>query len=769
VQQTLVIVESPAKARTLQRYLGRGYSVLASVGHVRDLPKHDLGIDMAHEFAPQYQVLPAKRKVINDIRAAAAKVERIMLATDPDREGEAIGWHLAELLLSLGKPIERVMFHEITKRAVNAAIEHARPLDLRLVDSQQARRVLDRLVGYKLSPLLWDKVKRGLSAGRVQSVALKMICDREAEIEAFVPEEYWHLDARLAGAEPPPFLARLHSKNGKKLGVHDADTAEKIRSAVEHAPFVVKKVAKRRRQQRPAPPFVTAKLQQGSFARYKFPVRKTMQLAQKLYEGVDLGGGERVGLITYMRTDSVRVAEEALTAVRELIPALFGPQAMPERPNFFKNRSESQDAHEAIRPTDPTRSPADVARFLSTDELKLYTLIWQRFVASQMVPAQFDVTEVTIDAAGYGFKAKGEIEVDPGFLRVYRSGKEAPEAAEEEGEAAPAKTEEDEELTSRRLPPLTEGEVLRLEKLDAQQKFTQPPPRFTESTLVKALEENGIGRPSTYAQIISTISDRSYVERQKGTFLPTELGKLVTRLLIASFGDLINERYTAQMEEQLDAIAEGKLDWKVALAEFWKSFAVDLEKAQGEMKSVKRQGVATSEVCPTCGSPMMLRFGRYGEYLACSRYPECKTTREPGVTAGGEEAPKCPECGSAMVQKRSRFGPFWACSRYPECKGTKRIGRGGTSPNTPSGVRCPREGCDGELVEKRSGKGRTFWGCNRYPACKVTVPARPVLHPCPQCGAVFLLEKKYVKKGTVLVCATEGCGFKTSPEEAPTS
>ncbi len=589
-----------------------------------------------------------------------------------------------------------------------------------------------------------------------------MICDREAEIVAFVPEEYWHLDARLTSPVPPSFMARLALKNGKKLEVHDGETATEIRAAVEKATFVVTKVTKRRRQQRPAPPFVTAKLQQAAFARHRFPVRKTMQLAQKLYEGVDLGGGERVGLITYMRTDSVRVAEEALTAVREVIPALFGPDALPERPNFFKNRSEAQDAHEAIRPSDVRRSPDSVARFLSADELRLYTLIWQRFVASQMTAAQFDVTEAIAEATGYGFKAKGEVEIDPGYLRVYRSAEETPDRGDEEPKGA---KEEDEELTSRRLPPLHEGEALRLDELLAVQKFTQPPARYTESTLVKALEENGIGRPSTYAQIIATIADRAYVTKLKGTFLPSELGKLVNGMLTTSFGDLINERYTAQMEERLDAIAEGKLDWRSALDAFWKSFTADLERAQGEMKSVKRQGVATSEVCPKCGSPMLLRFGRYGEYLACSRYPECKTTREPSASSAGEETPKCPECGTEMVQKRSRFGPFWACSRYPTCKGTRRIGRGGTSPNTPSGVHCPREGCDGELVEKRSGRGRTFWGCNRYPACKVTVPAKPVPQPCPSCGAPFLLERTYVKKGTVWVCATEGCTYRGAPPD----
>ncbi|HNX49081.1 MAG TPA: type I DNA topoisomerase [Thermoanaerobaculaceae bacterium] len=753
----LVIVESPAKARTLGRYLGKGYVVMASVGHVRDLPRNDLGIDVADGFAPRYQVMPAKRKVINEIRAAAGHADEILVATDPDREGEAIGWHLAELLRDSGKPISRVLFHEITRRAVQEAIAHPRPIDAHLVDAQQARRVLDRLVGYKLSPLLWDKVKRGLSAGRVQSVALKMICDREAEIEAFVPEEYWHLDALLGADQPPSFVARLAFRDGKKLHVRDGETAAAIRGEVENAPFVVASVARRRRQQKAPPPFVTAKLQQAAAGRFRFAVRKTMQLAQRLYEGVDLGGGERVGLITYMRTDSLRVAPEAIEAVRGFIAGTYGPELLPDKPNYFKNRSEAQDAHEAIRPSDPTRTPESVAAHLEADALKLYTLIWQRFVASQMTPAQFDVTDVVVRAGRYGFKARGEVEVEPGYLRVYREEEEAP---------PPRKVADadDEEPTTRRLPPLAEGQVLRLEKLDALQKFTQPPPRFTEATLVKALEENGIGRPSTYAQIISVISDRDYVSKEKGAFSPSELGKLVNRLLVGSFADLINERYTARMEEELDAVAEGKEDWRQTLNRFWGAFEADLRKAGSEMQSVKRQGVETSERCPTCGSPMILRFGRYGEYLACSRYPECRTTREPGAVQPTEETPVCPECGAGMIQKRSRFGPFWACSRYPECKGTRRLTKGPQSPNTPSGVRCPREGCDGEVVEKRSRRGKPFWGCNRYPKCTFTLNARPLPRPCPTCGAVFVLEKKTVRRGTEWVCATEGCTYRVPAE-----
>ncbi len=750
--EALVVVESPAKARTLGRYLGKGFTVVASVGHVRDLPQHELGIDIAGGFEPDYRPLPAKRKVIAEIQAAARRAARVLLATDPDREGEAIGWHVAELLADTGKSVERVLFHEITRKAVQEAVARPRPIDLNLVASQQARRILDRLVGYSLSPLLWEKVRRGLSAGRVQSVALKMICDREAEIEAFVPEEYWHLDARLAAAAPPSFVARLATRDGKKFRVTDAETAAAVQRELESAQFVVADIAKRRRLQRPAPPFVTAKLQQAAFARYRFPVRRTMQIAQRLYEGVDLGSGERVGLITYMRTDSVRVSPEALAAVRELIEGTFGRDALPAKPNTYKNRSQAQDAHEAIRPTDVTRTPERVAAYLAPEELKLYSLIWQRFVASQMRPAEFDVTTVLVSAGRWGLRARGEVEVEPGFLRVYREEDTAPAAGE---------GSEEEEPTAKRLPALVPGESLRLEELVAAQKFTQPPARYTESTLVKALEENGIGRPSTYAQIIATLSDRSYVVKEKGTFAPTELGKLVTRLLTTSFANLIDESYTARMEGELDAIAEGKLAWREALQTFWVTFSRDLERARGEMASVKGAGVETAERCPTCGKPMTLRFGRFGEFLACSDYPRCRTTREPGTAAASGEAPACPQCGAAMVLKRSRFGPFWACSRYPECKGTAKLAKGSASPNTPSGVTCPACG-EGELVEKRSRRGRSFWGCSRYPACRHTVASKPVPTPCPACGAPFVVEKRAGKRGVVYKCLREGCGWQGS-------
>lgn len=754
--RTLVVVESPAKVRTLVRYLGEDYKVMASVGHVRDLPKNELGIDLDKGLEPRYEVLPAKRSVVAQLRQAAQEVDRILLATDPDREGEAIGWHVAELLKSESKPCERVLFHELTEQGVKQALKNVRALDPNLINSQKARRVLDRLVGYTLSPLLWEKVKRGLSAGRVQSVALKMICDREAEITAFVPEEYWNLDARMAGPVPPEFTAKLVQKEGKKFKIGDKATAEAVKAELENSVFRVVRITRKRRRQHAPPPFVTAKLQQAAYQRFRFPVRKTMQIAQRLYEGVDVGG-ERVGLITYMRTDSVRIAQEAREAACKLVAQLFGPDALPEKPNVFKNKQKAQDAHEAIRPTDVSRTPESLAAFLSPDELKLYTLIWRRFLASQMRPAEFDVTEVLVEAGPYGFKAKGEIEVEAGFLRVLRGFEDT-----KVGEGTSVQGGEA-EVTATPLPPLEEGQELRLLGLSAEQKFTQPPPRYTEATLVKALEENGIGRPSTYAQILATLSDRNYVLKEKGTFTPTELGKLVSKLLTENFGELINEAYTARLEAELDAIAEGVKGWQEALAEFWQAFQKDVEKAKASMTDAKG-GIPTERTCPNCNAPMVLRFGRFGEYLACSNYPSCKTTLEPDSSR--EPAPNCPLCQAPMVKKRSRFGPFWACSRYPNCKGTRKVATQPPSPNTPSGVTCPA--CqEGELVEKRSRRGRSFWACNRFPQCSFTLPAKPVAKTCPACGAPFMLEKRSVRRGVYWQCAEKECGHTMTAEEDP--
>ncbi len=750
--QKLLIVESPAKARTIGKILGSDYAVKASVGHIRDLPKSSLGVDEAAGYEPQYEVLPAKEKIVSDLRRAAAAAADVYLATDPDREGEAICWHIAEVLRDLERPMHRVEFHEITRRAVTEALEHVRAVDMDRVNAQQARRVIDRLMGYRLSPLLWQKVKRGLSAGRVQSVALKMICDREAAIDAFVAEEYWLVDALAAAAEPPDFRLRLVRKEGRKWRPGSAEEAETARGAIERGPLTIAKVTRKTATQSSKPPFITSHLQQEASRRLRLPVRRTMQIAQRLYEGVDLGARGRIGLITYMRTDSFRVSEESIAAARALIAERWGEAALPAAPNRFRNRSTAQDAHEAIRPADVGLTPELVAPHLEPEELRLYRLIWERFVASQMHRATFDVTQVDATAGEYGLSATGRVLRDPGFLRLWQDA----EDGDGVGEASVA------------LPPgLEAGITLACRGVQLEQKFTQPPPRFTEASLVKALEENGIGRPSTYASILQTLSSRDYVVRDKGSFHPTDLGKVVTRLLTGSFADLINEDYTAQLEGDLDRVAEGGEDWRVLVARFALSFERALESARDGMEQVKGKGLPTDELCPECGSPLVMKFGRFGSFLACSAYPGCGYTRDTEAAAANgskdaatEEAPRCPECEAEMVQKRSRFGPFWACSRYPECRGTRRIGGAPAAKPEPTGVACPRPDCGGEICARRSRRGRTFYGCNRYPKCDFTMWDPPVAVPCPECGLAVMGLKETKRRGRELVCPTKACGHR---------
>ncbi len=750
----LLIVESPAKARTIGKFLGKDVVVKASVGHVRDLPKSKLGVDEAHGYLPEYEILPDKVKIVQELKRAAKQASEIYLAADPDREGEAICWHLAEILKSADKPLHRVEFHEITKRAIREGFEHPRDVDMNRVNAQQARRVIDRLVGYRLSPLLWEKVKRGLSAGRVQSVALKMICDREAEIEAFQPEEYWLVDARVAAENPPPFVVRLAKRKGRKWRPGNAEEAHAVEAVLREGPLKISKVARRTSTQRPRPPFITSHLQQAAARRLHLPVRRTMRIAQRLYEGVDLGDRGRLGLITYMRTDSVRVAGEAITAARELIGRRWGPDALPPKPNVFKNRSSAQDAHEAIRPTNVELTPEEVAPFLKPDEQRLYRMIWERFVSSQMRPALFDVTQVEVTAGPYTLAVTGKVMREAGFLKVWRENGDA-----KGGRDAVA------------LPGgIEQGQTVKLEDVMLEQKQTQPPPRYSEGMLVKVLEENGIGRPSTYATIIATISGRDYVIKQKGTFRPTELGKLVTRLLTGSFARIINEKYTASLEAELDRVAGGEEDWQELVQTFATAFQAELERAKTSMEQVKGKGVETGETCPKCGAPLVIKFGRYGEFLACTNYPECRYTRDLAETPDGgaeaeEEAPKCPECGAPMVKKRSRFGPFWACSRYPECKGTRRIGKGAAAaPPKPTGVPCPREGCDGEIVARVSRRGRTFYGCSRYPKCDFVMWDPPVQTPCPGCGFPIMGLHVTKRRGRELVCPVKSCGHR---EPAP--
>jgi DNA topoisomerase I len=758
--KSLIIVESPAKTRTLRKFLSKDYAIEASVGHIRDLEKKNLGI--GENFEPHYQILAAKKDVVAKLRSAAKNVDVVYLAPDPDREGEAIAWHIAQVIDREPEAIRRVTFNEITRKAVLEALEHPGAIDQRRVEAQTARRVLDRLMGFKLSPLLWDKVKQGLSAGRVQSVALKMVCDREAEIEAFQPEEYWLIDAELLGALPPSFTARLHRIDGTKAKVDNGDQAGEIVSALEGGSFRIAKIERKESKQNPSPPFITSHLQQQAARRYGFPVKKTMSLAQRLYEGKEIGDRGPTGLITYMRTDSTRVAEEALDAVRVWIAQEYGEKSLPAKANRYRSKKGAQDAHEAIRPTSFDLPPQAVAQYLERDELRLYQLIWDRFIASQMLPAIFDVTRVDVESGPYVLRAEGKILKSPGFLAIYN----------EEGSGSSADGDGGKE-GDKLLPELQEGEELSLQKVTSEQKFTKPPARFNEASLVRALEENGIGRPSTYANILSTLSDRDYVDRLEKRFHPTALGSTVNRLLQDGFADILNEGYTAGLETELDRIEDGELDWRAALAAFDGKFAKDLAAAAADMPNVKREGVPTDEKCPDCDSPLVMRFGRFGTFLGCTRYPECRYTRNPDVgepdeaeTAAvegeGAEIPPCEECGKPMVLRRSRFGPFYGCSGYPECKQTRRIG---PAPEPPkgTGIKCPECG-KGEICEKRSRRGKIFFSCDRYPECKYALWNQPVERECPDCGSPLLTEKVTKKKGRHLACPNKECSFEESLE-----
>jgi DNA topoisomerase-1 len=764
--KNLLIVESPAKTKTLKKFLGRNYAVEASVGHIRDLVKKGKDFGIGENYEPRYEVLAAKKDVVKKLRQAAKAADTVYLAPDPDREGEAIAWHIAEVLDKDPAAVRRVTFNEITKGAVLKALESPGQIDLRKVDAQQARRILDRMMGFRLSPLLWEKIKQGLSAGRVQSVALKMVCERQEEIEAFQPEEYWLLGADLKADQPPPFSTRLLRIDGRKAEVGNGEDAARIVRDLQSGRFVVGKVERKESKQRPSPPFITSRLQQEAARRFGFSVKRTMGLAQALYEGRDIGDRGSVGLITYMRTDSTRVAEEALVAVRDVIAATYGKGSLPDKANRYQSKKGAQDAHEAIRPTTFDLPPDAVKDFLAADELKLYKLIWDRFIASQMLPAVFDVTQVDVENGIYVLRATGRVMKSPGFLAVYR---EAPD------EDAPAEgAEGGESGDSAALPPLREGQTLELLQVSSEQKFTQPPAQYSEATLVKALEENGIGRPSTYATILATLTDRSYVDKVEARFRPTPLGKIVNEMLQKGFHDIINEGYTAALEEQLDRIEDGEIDWRNALREFDEKFTHDLETAGEQMPNVKKEGIPLGETCPLDGGQLLMRFGRYGAFIACSNYPECKYTRnldeaaaDPAAAATGEavapaaeeEIPPCEKCGRPMALRRSRFGVFYGCTGYPECKNLRKTGpaKPAAEPK-PTGVTCSECG-KGEMLEKSSRRGKTFWSCSRFPDCKFALWKKPIPKECPDCGAAFLLEKTTKKSGTQYVCNTEGCGY----------
>ncbi len=866
--RSLVIVESPAKAKTINKYLGKNYIVKASVGHVLDLPKKTIGIRLPDEddvpqkktrakkgakkvlddekiFEPTLQIISGKGKVITDLRKAANTADAVYLAGDPDREGEAISAHLAMVLAKphkfeeqepsaprfgrKPKPIDpaeeeerkkaakeipatdpkkifRVTFNEITPKAIRAAFEHPRAVDTSLVDAQQARRVLDRIVGYKVSPLLWDKVRRGLSAGRVQTVALRLIVEREQLIRAFVPQEYWTIHAMLEAGEPPIFEAKLTKYKGEDIEVGNQEASDKVLAALKKAKWQVATVTQKEKKRNPPPPFTTSKLQQAAFNRLRYTAKRTMSLAQKLYEGVELGEEGSVGLITYMRTDSVNVSSDALAQVRELIPERFGSNYLPEKSNLYKSKKDAQEAHEAVRPTEVSRAPEDVRKYLDDDLFKLYQLIWQRFVASQMLPAVFDQTTIDISAGDYTFRATGSVQKFDGYLRVYQ----LPVAnADREDD------EKDDEGEGKTLPRVAEGQILRLDEIRPEQHFTEPPPRFNDATLVKELEEDGIGRPSTYANIISTLVEREYVRKEQGRFFPTMLGERVSVLLVKSFEDVFDVTFTARLEEELDEIEEGKLHWREAVKEFWEKFIVDLDKAGDEMLSYKAgistgkkcekcgqgellerisrhgfflgcsrypdcdfiqdlspelpeqaDGEAKVEMCDNCGKEMAIKRGRFGVFLACTGYPDCKTTRrlvEGTRTARQPDEPldeKCPTCSEGLIKKHGRFGEFIGCSGYPKCKYTRPI---------TLGIKCPK--CsEGEFVRRgsigRGGRTRIFYGCSRYPDCDFTTPFQPIAEPCPKCGAPFIVEKKS-KIGLVRTCIKEGCDWEKLAPEAP--
>jgi len=807
--KALVVVESPAKAKTINKYLGRDYKVIASMGHVRDLPKSKLGVDVDAGFEPEYVVIPDRQKVIKELKEAAKGASEIYVATDPDREGEAIGWHLSEEL-GARKKVRRLMFNEITKKAVLEAIKHPGQIDMKMVDAQQARRVLDRLVGYKISPILWDKVRRGLSAGRVQSVALKLICDREREIEAFVPEEYWHIFARLAADDPPEFDAKLVRKGDAAVKVRNESEAQAILADLSSATFTVTSVATKERKKHAVPPFITSKLQQAA----RFPVKKTMMVAQQLYEGIELPGEDAaVGLITYMRTDSVRVAEQALEEVRGFIGSQFGDAYVPEQANRYRLKASAQDAHEAIRPTSMQYHPDEVRAHLTGDQYYLYRLIWNRFVASQMTPATFDDTTVDITAGDYLFRAKGSVPKFAGWLAVY--GQATTEAEESERTEQPliapaGQADQEDDVSSGLLPPMKEGQELAVRAIRPDQKFTQPPARYSEATLVKALEEDGIGRPSTYASIISVLQARDYVNKFEGRFRPTILGRrLVDKLLHPVFDDILDVEYTAKMEEQLDEIEKGKADYKETLGAFYQKFKKDLRRAAKEMPNFK-EGQPTGITCDKCGQGEMVeKAGKFGIFLACSRYPDCDNTKElePADTATDELDETCENCGRPMVVKRGRFGMFLACTGYPECKTTRKIisTKQGVKAAQPdqvlkercpncgknlvikhgrfgeftactgypeckyvklksTGVVCPKDG--GDIVERKSRRGKVFYGCANYPKCDFTLWNKPVLEPCPKCGWKFLTEKITKRHGRQLVCANDACDYVRSEELA---
>jgi len=754
--KALVIVESPAKAKTIKKYLGKDFSVMASVGHVIDLPVKEIGVDVDSEFAPKYVVIRGKTKILKQITDAAKKVDEVFLAPDPDREGEAIAWHIAEKIrrtvkgrkkadTNAGPRIHRATFNEITKKAVQRAIANPGDLNRNLFEAQQARRVLDRLVGYKISPLLWDKVRRGLSAGRVQSVAVRIVCERESEIEAFNSKEYWSIVVHLEGSKLPVLDAKLIKIDGQDVEIGNEKLAGSVVDELHGENYKLASIKRRERKRNPSPPFITSKLQQEAARKLGYTAKKTMAMAQMLYEGIEIGDEGSVGLITYMRTDSTKISDDAISELRSFILDRFGGEYLPKSPLKYKNKKSAQEAHEAIRPTSLDYPPEKIKEYLTRDAFRLYELIWKRFVASQMTPAMFDQTALNIEAGRFSLRATGQVMRFAGFIAVYL------ESVDDDAGVA-----EDENPN---LPDLSEGEDLKLLDVDPHQHFTQPPPRFTEASLVKELEEKGIGRPSTYASIMSVIQSKGYVQKVEKRFHPSELGRLVNDLLVENFPRVLDIGFTAGMEDQLDDIEEGKRGWVKTLADFYTPFLEALAEAKKSMRNVKQEVVETDIDCEKCQNKMVIKWGKHGEFLACSAYPDCRSTKEFKRKEDGsivvQEAKEtdeiCDKCGRPMIIKRGRFGEFLACSGYPECKSTKSIG---------TGVKCP-DCDDGEVVQKSTKRGRSFYGCNKYPKCKFASWDKPIAEKCPECGSSYLVEKYSKKTGeTNIACPNKECGFK---------
>jgi DNA topoisomerase I len=747
MNKDLIIVESPAKVKTIKKFLGNDYLVEASVGHIRDLPKKTLGVNEDDGFKPEYEIIYGKKKVVTKLQQSAKKSGRVFLAPDPDREGEAIAWHIAELIKKQNTNISRIQFNEITPRAVKEALEHPRELNEDLFNSQQARRILDRLVGYKISPLLWTKVKRGLSAGRVQSVALRIIVERERERQAFRPEEYWVFKAMLSNSEKESFETLLWKIDNKKALVGSEKQALELEEVLKKSSFSVTEVDEKERKRDPKPPFITSTLQQEASNRMGFTAKRTMSTAQRLYEGVDLGAKGTTALITYMRTDSVRVSKDSQDSAKKWIISSLGKDYYPPKTRFFKSKGSAQDAHEAVRPVDPQITPEDVRSYLPRDQFMLYKLIWERFMASQMAAARFWDTTVTVAAANTLWRSKGERLIFDGFLKVYSGSGSRDDVF---------------------LPKLNKDENLNLDNLSKEQKFTQPPARYSEASLVRKLEELGIGRPSTYAAIISTLLDREYVILEEKNFLPTELGSEVCDLLVNHFQALLDVKFTAQMEGDLDTVAEGKKDWVELLRQFTGDFYPTLDKAKKEMNTVKA-GKETDIKCEKCGKSMLIRFGRNGAFLACSGYPDCKSTANFNRDQEGniqvleaepvirEKVGECPECKGDLVMKKARTGSrFIACDNYPKCKYTKPFS---------TGIPCPVEGCRGELVEKGSRRGKVFYGCNQYPKCEYAVWNYPVEEECPKCDSKILVRKFTKTREDHVACPEKACKYWYKLEE----